>query len=87
MSIPDLIRWQAFYELEPFGPEIDNWRIAQLTAVAASFAGVAHTAEEFMPTVTRSEAADPDAQSAQWRAWWCGRKSQEERNRGGGDAL
>ena len=82
MSVPDLMRWAAFYELEPFGPEIDNWRIAQLTQIVASFGGVQRSIDDFMPQVATAEAPDADTQSAQWSAWWSGRKAQEQKHRG-----
>lgn len=53
MTVEELQEWQAYAQLEPFGPEMDFWRAG---LIAATFANLhrkkgkkPYTAEDFMP--------------------------------------
>lgn len=40
ISSAQLAEWEAFYKLEPFGPEADNWNFANVIAqIANMFSG------------------------------------------------
>lgn len=78
------MRWLAFYELEPFGPQIESLRAGIIAStIANAWTGGSQSAEDFMPRVVVQAAPDPDLICAQWRAWWIGaRAAQEAKKRG-----
>ena len=36
ISSAEFTEWQAFYQLEPFGPEAQSWRAAMLASILAN---------------------------------------------------
>lgn len=38
-SSAELTEWAAFYRIEPWGFEMENWRMAQIAATTANFSG------------------------------------------------
>ena len=70
MSARELAEWQAFYALEPFGPERDNWHHAMQAHLLAN----AHRApnsrpaqlSDFMWKTPEERQRDKDAQTLTW---------------------
>lgn len=61
MSSVEFTYWAAFYGLEPFGFDAENWRMGMVCSTAANAAGPkkggkAWRVEDFVP----SRAAEPD---------------------------
>ena len=60
ISSAELAEWIAFSRLEPFGPEWDQWRSANLAAVVANYTSLNvprrdFTAADFMPRIRRQQ--------------------------------
>lgn len=53
MTAEELQEWQAYAQLEPFGPEMDFWRAGMIAATIANVnrkkGKKPYTAEDFMP--------------------------------------
>ncbi len=51
MGSGELSEWKAYYSIEPFGQERDNWNTAVIAATVANYCGKLRTAkniDEFM---------------------------------------
>jgi hypothetical protein len=49
MSIREFLQWEAYYSLEPFGQERDNWHMATLASVFANaFSKKQFSSDDFM---------------------------------------
>lgn len=65
MSSPEFSEWAAFYTLEPWGYEMENWRVALIAAMVANTVRnpkkkrKAYQPEDFMP----KEDAEPERPS------------------------
>ncbi len=61
-SSGELAEWMAYSRLEPFGPQMDNWRIGMLTSVIANIKRAPRTKpyspEDFMPRVQRQQSIE-----------------------------
>lgn len=70
MSSDEFAHWVAFYRLEPFGYEVQNWRAALVAAATANTAGKKRngqpfTPRDFMPrSVEASRAQTPEEMRA-----------------------
>jgi len=57
ISSAEFTQWQAFYQLEPFGPEAQSWRAAMLASILANVnrdpkvRRKPYTVSDFMPEV------------------------------------
>lgn len=57
ISSAEFTEWQAFYQIEPFGPEADSWRSAMLASILANVnrdpkkKREPYTIDDFMPGV------------------------------------
>ena len=63
MSPEELTQWRAYYQLEPWGANRDNWHAAQLAMLVhnSGFSGKRATVNDFMysePKETVQKAAD-----------------------------
>lgn len=56
MSSAEFVDWCAFYALEPWGAEAENWRMGVVAATTAKYSGNAKSAvkpSDFMPQEKR----------------------------------
>lgn len=58
MSAEEFADWRDFYELEPFGPGMDNWRAALITAqlhndLLKLSGSNARSPKDFMPKIEK----------------------------------
>ena len=56
MSSREFADWMAFFRLEPFGYDVENWRTGMICALLANLLGSGkkrYTAKDFMPTEKR----------------------------------
>ena len=62
MSSAEFVRWCAFYQLEPWGFEADNWRAALVCTTTANFSGNVKKplkVSDFLPGHKRRKALTP----------------------------
>lgn len=70
ISSRELTEWMVFFQLEPFGAEIENWRFGMLAAVMAKLHGHRGSVkpDDFMPKARKIK--DPAQQLEILRAFF-----------------
>lgn len=67
ISSSEFTDWIAFYRLEPWGYDIDNWRAANVAVTVAQAAGAKLKLDDFLPV--RRRATDASAVEAAMQSW------------------
>ena len=62
LSASDFAQWQQFYQLEPFGSDIDDLRFANIAATVAKVSGVKLGLNDFRLTGQTVKSAPDEAQ-------------------------
>lgn len=64
MSSAEFTHWVAFYQLEPFGYDVEMWRMGMISATTANAAGPKKGGKSWRPDdFTPKKSAGPRAQS------------------------